>query len=67
MARTCSTSPAFILHVRLQLPVVALAFSCVAWAQSDSLAAFNTTLEGVVAKVAPAVVEVQATGQSTRV
>ena len=66
MARTCRTSPAFILHVRLQLPVVALAFSCVAWAQSDSLAAFNTTLEGVVAKVAPAVVEVQATGQSTR-
>ena len=58
MVGTCTTSAALLFAALMRWVLVTVLLSFVAWAQSDPLLAINDGLEKVVAKVAPAVVEV---------
>src|SRR5258707_13995870 len=62
MVCTCTTSAALLFAALMRWVLVTVVLSFVAWAQSDPLSAINDALEKVVAKVAPAVVEVDAIG-----
>jgi len=62
MVCTCTTSAALLFAALMRWVLVTVLLSFVAWAQSDPLLAINDGLEKIVAKVAPAVVEVDAIG-----
>jgi len=66
MVCTCKTSAALLFAALMRWVLVTVLLSFVAWAQSDPLLAINDGLEKVVAKVAPAVVEVDAIGLPTQ-
>src|SRR3981189_3179803 len=62
MVCTCRTSAALLFAALMRWVLVTVLLSFVAWAQSDPLSAINDALEKVVARVEPAVVEIEAIG-----
>ena len=62
MVCTCTTSAALLFAALMRWVLVTVLLSFVTWAQSDPLSAINDALEKVVARVEPAVVEIEAIG-----